>query len=217
MRGNKQLYGYFTSWRTRANSRARLSRGSTGGEGRGRNGITDQHRSEPQLPQTPGNGKPGAVSEGLDSRSYHLLNRGSFSPFLPLSPAAHFLLEMIAIGSNNNMLCTRVFILLLSEISTPVMSVPHVLVQGAVTSVLRTPPHRPAQPSRTYMGVYTAETSSGTFIRSQEFPKKCFPKGEMRIYHQYQSCNRKSLERKIQNLLHILVIFWGRAPGFRSA
>lgn len=60
MGGNKQLYGYFTSCRTRANSRARLSRGSTGGESRGRNdGITDQHGSEPQLPPTPGNGKAG--------------------------------------------------------------------------------------------------------------------------------------------------------------
>lgn len=38
--------------------------------------------------------------KGLDSKSYDLHNRGSFTPFLPLSlsPAAYLLLEMIVIG-----------------------------------------------------------------------------------------------------------------------
>lgn len=64
------------------------------------------HRSTANSQQWKRLGQP---LKGLDSKGYDLHNRGSFTPFLPLSPAAHLLLEMIIIGLKSCSACGFLF------------------------------------------------------------------------------------------------------------
>lgn len=148
-RGNKQLYGYFTNHRTRVNSRARLSRGSTGEEERAEKGMASltstgqSHSSATNSRQWKGLRQP---LKAWTAKVAVYWTEEVLVPSCPLPLPSSIL--PIKNDSNmfvNNMLCSWVSILLLRESSTSVMSVPHVLVQHRGTRAWWWPGEVPLQ------------------------------------------------------------------------